>query len=51
MRADSTIAITKKTKEKLITLKRYDRETFDDILNRLTDSYMEMKKQQRLDYP
>ena len=52
MRADSTIAITKKTKEKLITLKRYDRETFDDIINRILDIMDEkQEKQQRLDYP
>jgi len=48
MRADSTIAVTKKTKEKLIILKRYDRETFDDLLNRLMDSHAEMKKQKKL---
>ena len=35
MRADRTIAVTEETKKKLRRLKKYERETFDDIINRL----------------
>ena len=39
MRADLTVAVTQKTKEKLRGLKRYERETFDDIINRMIEQY------------
>lgn len=35
MRADHTIAITLETKKKLMLLKKWDRETYDDVINRL----------------
>ena len=39
MRADRTIAVTQETREKLRGLKRYHRETMDDIINRLLGQY------------
>ena len=50
MPTDKTIPLTEGTKKRLISIKIHPRETFDDILNRLMDSYKEkQEKQQRLD--
>jgi len=43
MRADQTIAIKKETKDALEQLKKYDRETFDDIIGRLVTHYKTFK--------
>ena len=39
----TTVRVEVKTKEKLETLKEYDRETFDSLLNRLADNYPQVK--------
>ena len=44
MPTNRTIAITEETKEKLIVMKIYPRETFDDIVNRLIDEYKKHQK-------
>jgi predicted CopG family antitoxin len=36
---NTTIWISKETKKKLLKQKNYPRETFDDIINRLIESY------------
>jgi len=48
MRADQTVAVKKETKERLLLLKKYDRETFDDIINRLLDEYDKKFEQSKL---
>ena len=49
MRADQTIAVRTETKERLMLLKKYDRETFDDIINRILDEYDKKFKQETVD--
>lgn len=44
MATNRTIPLTEKTKEKLISMKLYPRETFEDILERLIAFYESKKK-------
>lgn len=51
MRADSTIAVTQETRERMKKFKRYDRETYDDLINRLLDKQIvmdEVKNKKRI---
>lgn len=45
MPTNTSIAITTNTKEKLMELKVHPRETFDDLINRLIDTYSEAKNE------
>ena len=45
MRDDTTIAVMKSTRQKLEDLKIHDRETFDDLLNRIVNEINKLKKQ------
>jgi len=51
MATDTTLAVNNETKKKLISMKIYPRETFDDTINRLIDEHKKLQKesQQRLD--
>jgi len=46
-----TIAVSEETKKKLISMKVYPRETFDDTINRLMDEHKKLQKEskQKLD--
>ena len=45
VRCDSTIAVTKATKEKLHQFKLIEDETYDNMINRLIDEIDNLKKQ------
>lgn len=45
MRDDTTIAIQKTTREKLEGIKVHERETYDDLLNRILDENFHLEKQ------
>ena len=44
-RCDSTIAVTKETKERLHQFKLIEEETYDNMINRLIDEITKLKKQ------
>lgn len=48
MPTNHTIAVSLKTRDRMNEAKIHDRETFDDVINRLLDLLPKLSKQKRL---